>query len=239
MYRYRSNLAIFRNTVSRVSEVLVLLTLSLLFYMFKTLDTSVYGVLLTVAIAIGVLVVLRRITTLYLCLTLFLLVVLTYSLLTLFSLHVSWGFIVDLLLVLTILLTYTYYRYVDGVGAVFLEYIPFALIVSTIVGTYLGVENTLRYLLLTLIDSMTSVIIFSIRRDMTLGYVSSFLYFIILYLSPLVDLNLSVLTIFTILHFMRNILTFSSAWDLRNRGITSYVLGLDILLKPLVIVVWT
>lgn len=238
MYRYQSNLVAFRNIASGIFEVLVPLTLSLLFSVTRAFDVPTYGILLTVSTAISVLIAFRRVVTPHLCLAFFLLAVLTHSTLALFSLHVSWGFVVDSLLVLTTLLSYTYYMYVDGVEAIFVGYIPLTLIISTAVGTYLGVVNILRYLLLTLIDSIISAVMFSSRRCVRLNYTSSLLYFITLYSSPLVNPDLSVLTIFAMLHLIRNAFTFNSIRNLRARRVVGYLLGLDILLKPLVIVVW-
>lgn len=233
MSRYRSSLSKLMLCARNNLLTLVLAVLFLLFYLHKTSLITPYMTAVVVFVFLNIVFVFRRSIEHYFAIASYLLVVFIHTLLHAVLAGVL-EYLVDAILILVILFTYLHYYYLVSVQEFFQSYIPFLLLVSTIVGVYLGVEYPLRYALLTLLDSIVSVAVSSTSRSVVYRYVFSALFFVLLYTSPVIDVKIGALLSFTVLHLIRNKLIFSSGCEhLKHANI---ILGLDLLIKPFVVI---
>ncbi|MFN3268534.1 MAG: hypothetical protein ACK416_04675 [Zestosphaera sp.] len=233
MSRYRSSLSKLLSRARNNLLTLVLAALFLLFYLHKTSLITPYMTAVVVFVFLNIVFVFRRSIEHYFAVASYLLVVFIYTLLHAVLAGVL-EYLVDAILILVILFTYLHYYYLVSVQEFFQSYIPFLLLVSTIVGVYLGVEYPLRYALLTLLDSIVSVAVSSTSKSVAYRYVFSASFFILLYTSPVIDVKIGALLSFTALHLIRNKLIFSSGREhLKHANI---ILGLDLLIKPFAVI---
>ncbi|MEL9999713.1 MAG: hypothetical protein QXP03_02705 [Desulfurococcaceae archaeon] len=214
-------------------NLLILVTATFLYYVFKYFQVPLYVMAVSSLLLVNVLMLFRRSMELYFGMLLFFIVVLVYTVLGMFLVDAVLGPLVDLSIILSIVLTYTYYRYAIETHAIFKQYIPLTVLASTILGVYLEVDSPLRYSLLTLLDAIVSNIVSVSAENATLKYTTSLLFFTLLYSSPLVRVNPLSLIAFASLHVARN--TFMYVSNKRWEGVAGHVLGLDIILKPLVV----
>lgn len=142
-------------------------------------------------------------------------------------------FLVDPLLGLSIVVLIASYKYIEILRDVLTTMTPFVILVSTLIGTYLGIDHPIRYLLLTIIDVLISSIIYTVRRKGYGMYVYSALNAIMLYTSPLLGYTrILAIGLFIVLHLARNIFMFREDQKRRYSGL---ILDLDLLLKPLLV----
>lgn len=184
---------------------------------------------------INVLLLVRRTVELYFGMLSFFVVVLVYAVLSVFSANTALNYLVDSSVVLSVLLTYAYYRYIVETHIVFKQYTPFVVLASTILGVHLGVSHPLRYSLLTALDAIASNVVSVSVENTASKYITSLLFFALLYSSPLVNINLFSLAVFASLHVARNAFMYTSNKCWKN--MVGHVLGLDIVLKPLVVAI--
>ncbi|MEM2234980.1 MAG: hypothetical protein QW224_04515 [Desulfurococcaceae archaeon] len=213
--------------------VLISIALISLFYLYKASVIPPYLAAITVFLLFNIIIVLRQSIVYFFTTASYLLIVFIYILLHFIPIGIL-EYVVDALLILTMLFTYAYYYYVRELKEVLQPCIPFIVLVSTITGIYLGVEHPLRYVLLTLIDSLASTTLLSISRSTVYRYTLSALFFTILYSSPIVNIKASALLTFALLHLTRNKFMFSSGRE--QLKYANVVLWLDLLVKPLVVV---
>lgn len=217
------------------SELALLLSLLLVFIGLETNYIPLYAFALFVFIYMNILMLFRSKLEYALSLSLFLLIVLLHTILSYFSLLDTVGFVIELLLIFMFVIVFTYYRYIFETRVLFRDYTPFVLLISTIIGLYLGVDRVLRYLLITIQDTLNSNIVLVSKNKLFYRYSISFLLFLILYFSPIIRIDLLAIFIFSIMHITRNILLLNSP-KLRI-DLAGHILGLDLLLKPLVLVI--
>lgn len=143
-------------------------------------------------------------------------------------------FLVDPLLGLSIVLLIASYKYIDTLREVFTTMTPFVILVSTLAGIYLGIDNPIRYLLLTVVDVISSSMIYVARRRGYGLYAYSALNATMLYTSPLTgDFRPLLIGFFMVLHFARNVFMFSE--DHYRRKYSGLILNLDLMLKPFMV----
>lgn len=205
----------------------------IVYYAFKHSYVPLYVVAVSSLLLINALLLVRRSMEFYFCMFSFFMVVLAYAVLGVLSTSKILGSLIDLAVVLSVLFTYTYYRYTVETRIIFKQYTPLVVLVSTVLGVYLGVKYPLRYLLLAVLDAIASNIISTSVENAALKYIISALFFALLYSSPLVDINLLSLIAFALLHIVRNTFMYSS--NKRWKGAAGHILGLDIALKPLLV----
>lgn len=219
-----------RTSLSLILPLLILI----LFYLNKTLLVSPQLFLIALFIVFNATVLLRRLVMNYLVIAFYTATVFLHTLLHFLNIPANMvNYTVDSLIILTILFTYMYYYHyhVSSLERIFQPHIPFIVLASTIIGVYLGVDFTLRLLSLTVVDVLVSTIVASATRSKVYQYASSLLFFALLYISPVVDVELKALLVFLVLHFARNHIAFSN----RHKRLAGTVLTLDLLLKPIVV----
>ncbi|MEM4740111.1 MAG: hypothetical protein QXS63_03430 [Zestosphaera sp.] len=232
MSQYRSSLSKLTIPARDYLSLLILVASYTLFYLHKNSFITPYLTAVVVFAFLNVILVFRHLIEHYFTVASYLLIVFIYTLLHVILASVL-DYLVDAALILAILFTYAYYYYSTGVRDFFQLYIPFVILVSTIVGVYLGVDHPLRYVLLTLFDAIVSFVVSSTSKSVFYRYVFSMLFFTLLYYSPLTDIKVSVLLSFASLHLIRNKLVFSSGRE--HLKYANIVLGLDLLVKPWVV----
>jgi hypothetical protein len=109
---------------------------------------------------------------------------------------------------------------------------PIGILAGMILAIYLNIENPLRYIVLGVLDALSSCVVISMVGDKFMEILISLALFYTLYLQPMLDLNILAFTILLLLHVFRNIIILSGV-----RRTANWILLLDIALRGLVIVI--
>lgn len=215
-----------------IIDPVVAIAIVIVFYLYRMsfISDSILSVLLL--LLINTIIVFRRYMELYNVTSMFLGLVLLYLVLKIVQLG-DLCFVVDSMLCLLILILVSSYRYVDTLREVFARSIPFVILVSTMIGVYLGVDHPLRYLLLTIIDVFSSSMLYVAMRKEPVTYIYSVLNAIVFFTSPIISIDISTLLVFVLLHVSRNTFMFSE--NPKRRRYSGFMLGIDLMLKPLVV----
>ena len=156
----------------------------------------------------------------------FITITLQHTLLKIFG---SPDYLVDLaLLVVLVVLLGTYWDYY-GVRDVLNAALPASLLISALLSIWIGLTTPARYSLASIIE----VIVYRLLREYySLGTVLKyllFLEFLTIYLNPALYVNVYVLTYNLLLFIAKAVI------NEKNRGMMSYVINLDVFLKPLAV----
>jgi len=140
------------------------------------------------------------------------------------------NYLVDVVYIVLVLVVLTTYHNNRDLREVLTVYTPLVLLVSVILGLYVGLNYPLRYALLVLLDTFTVIIVISSEKNPITGFISSLLLFIILYTTPTIMLSTIVFILVLSMYVARVVL-------ILYRRITSLrvLLLLDILLRPLLV----
>jgi hypothetical protein len=139
-------------------------------------------------------------------------------------------YLVDVVYIVLVLLVLTLYHSNRDLCEVLTIYTPLFLLISVILGLYVGLKYPLRYALLVLLDTFTAIIVISSEKNPIIGFIISLLFFIILYITPIIILNTIMFIIVFSMYVARAILIlYKRIINLRT------LLLLDILLRPLLV----
>lgn len=215
-----------------IIDPVVAIAIIVVFYLYRSffISDSMLSVLLL--LLINVIIVSRRYIELYNVTSMFLGLVLLYLVLNTAQLG-DLFFVVDSTLCLLIVILVASHRYLDILREVFARSTPFVILISTMIGVYLGVDYPLRYLLLTIIDVFSSSMLYVAKRKEPDTYICSVLNAIVYYASPIVSIDVSTLLVFILLHVSRNAFMFSE--NPGRRRYSGFVLGIDLMLKPFMV----
>ncbi|MEM4488135.1 MAG: hypothetical protein QXK88_04975 [Desulfurococcaceae archaeon] len=216
------------------SALLLYSALISVFYFYKAQLIPQYLAIAVLFALLNAVMALRKLIAHYIPVTLYTLTALVYMLSSqmLGGLEGLLEDAVDALLIITLLFTYAYCNYPRDLQGAIRLYIPFIVLVSTIIGIYLGVERPLRFSLLTLIDLLASIAV-SLDSRAPLRYASPLLFFFLLYTSPIVNVKAASLILFSLLHLTRNKLILSNSH--KHINYANAVLSLDLLIKPIAV----
>ena len=139
-------------------------------------------------------------------------------------------YLIDAIYIVLVLIVLTVYNNNTNLREVLTVYTPPFLLISVILGLYMGLQYPLRYSLLVLLDTFSAIIVISSERNFVVGLVNSLLLFIILYATHIVTLNTMVFTLLFSMYVVRVVLVLYR----RVIGLRALVL-LDILLRPLLV----
>ncbi|MEM4717498.1 MAG: hypothetical protein QXE81_01905 [Desulfurococcaceae archaeon] len=168
----------------------------------------------------------RRYIALYNIINLYLITLLVYHVIIL--LFSSFEFIIDSLLVFLILIAISNYRYTSTLQDILIPSLPLIMLVSVIIGIYLGIYQPLRYLLLTIIDMISSSVIF-LTKASARQYVYALLLAVFYYNSPIIRTQSTTLLVFLLIHVVRNIAVFNN--KLKSKKRVGLMLSIDLLTK--------
>ncbi|MCI4462380.1 MAG: hypothetical protein JHC12_05455 [Thermogladius sp.] len=136
----------------------------------------------------------------------------------------------DVLLILFVIVMLALYNYSEVLRALLSPLTPIGVLVSTILGIYLGLDDPLRYVLAYLIDlTSSSTIIYTTGGNYS-SLVDALLVFLTLYINPVMGVGLYALIILLAFHVARNILA-----ELNRYSLARMVGFLDVILRPLVV----
>jgi hypothetical protein len=139
----------------------------------------------------------------------------------------------DVLLIIFVITMLALYNYSEVLRALLSPLTPIGVLVSTILGIYLGLDDPLRYILAYLIDlTSSSTIIYTTGGNYS-SLIDSLLAFLTLYLNPVMGVGPYALIIFQAFHVTRNILA-----ELNKYSLARVVGFLDVVLRPLVVAAW-
>jgi hypothetical protein len=139
----------------------------------------------------------------------------------------------DVLLILFVIVMLALYNYGEVLRALLSPLTPIGVLVSTILGIYLGLDDPLRYILAYLIDLTSSSTIIYTKVGNYSSLIDSLLVFLTLYLNPVMGVGPLALIIFLAFHVARNILA-----GLNRYSLARMVGFLDVVLRPLVVAAW-
>jgi hypothetical protein len=163
-------------------------------------------------------------------------IVLVISLLTLISRLTQFSTIIgpsiDLALVVFTFIILTQYYYDEVIHSIMSPLMPIGVLAGMILAIYLNIENSLRYIVLGVLDALSSCVVISMVDDKFMEILISLALFYTLYLQPILDLNIFGFTTLLLLHVFRNITILSG-----DRRTANWILLLDIALRGLVIVI--
>ena len=139
-------------------------------------------------------------------------------------------YLIDVVYIVLVLLVLTVYHSNRDLCEVLTKYTPLFLLISVILGLYMGLKYPLRYTLLVLLDTFTAIIVISSEKNPIIGFIISLLFFTILYITPITILNTIMFIIVFSMYVARAILIlYKRIINLRT------LLLLDILLRPLLV----
>lgn len=213
--------------LTKYIELSLVLASILVFQAYKLGIIHLYYYMLAIALLINTFLVFRHHVELYSIINIYLITLLIYQIVV--SLFLSFEFIVESLLVFLILIVISNYRYINTLRDIFVSQIPLVLLVSVIIGIYLGVDQPLRYSLLTIIDMISSSAIL-LTKASTQRYIYSLLLAVLYYNSPVVSIQLTTLLVFLLVHVVRNTISFNNRF--RSKKVMGLMLSIDILIKP-------
>lgn len=191
---------------------------------------------LLLVLCVNVLLIHRKSVDYYLTTASFLLVLLLYSLTKLAGVADRYLDLADLALITLLLASVGYYWSLVDMSSLFKTHTPIAVLASTFVGIYLGLEHPARLALLTLADALTSLVASSGRGGRAESAAVAALFFVLLYASPVAaELGIEVLALFAALYSVRNLVFFSSRLR-KYRWRVGDLVSLDMVLKPLLVV---
>lgn len=214
-------------------NLVLLALLVVVFYTLKTLRVPSYVLVVLTSLIISACVLGRRAISFYLLVVGVLSTSLVQTVMSLTFLPREYNFAVDVALVLVLILSFNYYMYAIDVSNLLGEFTPLLLVCSTAIGISLGVRDTVRYTILTLMDSLASSVIGTSRGGTAYKLTSSLCFCMLLYLLPIVDVKLWTLSLFAIVSATRNIFIFCPRQRWKERA--SYILGIDIMVKPVLV----
>jgi hypothetical protein len=139
----------------------------------------------------------------------------------------------DVLLILFVIVMLALYNYSEVLRALLSPLTPIGVLVSTILGIYLGLDDPLRYILAYLIDLTSSSTIIYTKGGNYSSLIDSLLVFLTLYLNPVMGVGPYALIILLAFHVARNILA-----ELKRYFLARVVSLLDVVLRPLVVAAW-
>lgn len=137
------------------------------------------------------------------------------------------SFIVDLVLITSLLTLLSYYWDYESVRTLFSGLTPLALLAGVVLGVWVGLENPLRYCLMSFLD-VTAYRLIRERYVLSgVAFCLPALLFITAYSSPFLHLNTAFLVASTLFYVAKLILSE------RSEVLVRHVINLDAVIKPL------
>lgn len=191
---------------------------------------------LLLALCINILMVYRRAVDYYLVAISFSIAPLLYSITKFAGIADLYLDLVDLVLAAVLLVLVGYYWFTADMSSLFKAHTPIAVLVSTLVGIYLGLKHPVRLALLTMADALASLVSSSGERSRAESATIAGLFFIFLYSSPVaVELSVEAFAMFAVLYLVRSLAFFSKRLQRYRRRVGDLV-SFDVVLKPLLVV---
>jgi hypothetical protein len=140
------------------------------------------------------------------------------------------GYLLDLGYIVVMLLLLTMYYHNTGLHEILTAELPIILLVSVILGVYIGLSNPLRYAVTALVDAISLIIVSYSSENSMVFFATSLLLFTILYtMSTLTQSTMVFILMFSV-YIVRAILIL-----LRRISFFKAILILDILLRPILV----
>lgn len=140
------------------------------------------------------------------------------------------GYLLDLGYIVVMLLLLTMYYHNTGLHEILTAELPVILLVSVILGVYIGLSNPLRYAVTALVDAISLIIVSYSSENSMVFFATSLLLFTILYtMSTLTQSTMVFILMFSV-YIVRTILIL-----LRRISFFKAILILDILLRPILV----
>jgi len=140
------------------------------------------------------------------------------------------GYLLDLGYIMFLLLLLTIYHYNTGLREILTAELPIILLISVILGVYVGLSNPLRYTVTALIDAFSLIIVSSSSENKVVFFATSLLLFTVIYATSMLIQSIVVFTLMLSVYIVRAILIL-----LRKIRFFKSILILDILLRPIVV----
>ena len=139
--------------------------------------------------------------------------------------------LVDLIYIALLVSMLAIYHHNSSIREVLTAYMPVIILVSAIISVYLGLQNSLRYTILALIDTFSAIIVLSSLNNYVTGFTTCLLLFILLYFTPFLILDTTVFFVLLVAYVLKILLIlYNKIRYLR------LIVSLELLVRPVLVI---